>query len=134
MRGFTQNIRNGTSFMLLSSEIRWPIASYLFSRPFSSDFINHFQFNFFGDLGTAWSGSNPFSEQNSLNKNELIIGGEARTGEITLRINKEPIIGGYGVGIRSSILGYFIRADWAWGVEDGVNQGRQFYLSLVTDF
>jgi hypothetical protein len=134
MRGFTQNIRNGTSFMLLSSEIRWPIVSYLFSRPFSSDFINHFQLNFFGDLGTAWSGSNPFSEQNSLNKKELIIGGEARTGEITLRTNKEPIVGGYGIGLRSSLMGYFIRVDWAWGVEDGVNQGRQLYLSLVTDF
>lgn len=134
MRGFTQNIRNGNSFVAINSEVRWPVIKYLFAQPFASDFINNFQFLLFGDVGTAWSGNNPFSKENSLNEQNIPLGGEATTGEITLRTNKEPIVGGYGLGLRSTLMGYFIRADWAWGVEDGVNQGRQFYLSLTTDF
>ncbi len=51
-------------------------------------------------------------------------------------INKdiEPIVFGYGVGVRTRLLGYFVRADWAWGIEDRIIQPRIFYLSLSTDF
>ena len=134
MRGFIQNARNGSSFIAVNSEIRWPVLKFLFSRPFSSDFLNNLQCVGFADVGTAWSGSSPFSEDNSLNQQTLVIGEEARTGEIRLKTNKEPIIGGGGFGIRSSIFGYFVRADWAWGIEDGIPQERQFYLSLTADF
>ncbi len=134
MRGFIQNGRNGCSFVALNSEIRWPVIKFLFSRPFTSDFLNNFQIIGFGDLGTAWSGNNPFMESNSLNQQIIPIGGDARTGEVFLKTNKEPIIGGYGLGLRTTVIGYFIRADWAWGVEDGVIQRRLFYLSLTTDF
>ncbi len=134
VRGFIQNGRNGSSFIAMNSEMRWPIIKFLFARPFSSEFLNNFQLIGFGDIGTAWSGTSPFSKDNSLNQQTIIIGGEARTGEVLLKTNKEPIIGGYGVGVRSTVLGYFVRADWAWGVEDGIVQGRRFYLSLTTDF
>ena len=134
MRGFIQNGRNGTSFVVINSEIRWPVIKFLFPKPFSSDFLNNFQIIGFGDVGTAWSGKSPFSADNPLNQETILIGGEARTGEIILETKREPIIGGYGAGVRSSVFGYFVRADWAWGVEDGVVQGRSFYLSLTTDF
>lgn len=134
MRGFDQNIRNGTSFMALNSEIRWPAVKYFIKRPLTSSFLNNFQIIVFGDLGTAWTGVTPFSEENSLNEKTIIIGEEANTGNINLRTHKEPIIGGYGAGMRTKLWGYFVRADWAWGVEDGVNQGRKFYISLTTDF
>ncbi len=134
MRGFIQNGRNGSSFLVLNSEIRWPILKFLFSRPFTSDFLNNFQLIGFGDLGTAWSGNHPFMESNSLNQQIIPIGGDARTGEVFLKTNKEPIIGGYGFGLRTTVIGYFLRADWAWGVEDGLIQRHLFYLSLTTDF
>jgi len=36
--------------------------------------------------------------------------------------------------MRTTLLGYFVRADWAWGVEDGVSKKRPiFYLSLSLD-
>ncbi|HTB32102.1 MAG TPA: hypothetical protein VK808_08760, partial [Bacteroidia bacterium] len=38
LRGFDQNIRNGTNFMLYNTEIRFPIFRYLFNRPIKSDF------------------------------------------------------------------------------------------------
>ncbi|MBO73322.1 MAG: hypothetical protein CMD35_06885 [Flavobacteriales bacterium] len=134
MRGFFQNARNGSAFIALNSEIRWPIVKFLFARPFNSDFLNNFQVLGFGDLGTAWSGLSPFMDSNSLNQQILPIGGDARTGEVVLKTNKEPVIGGFGIGLRTTIIGYFIRADWAWGVEDGLIQRNLFYLSLTTDF
>jgi hypothetical protein len=36
--------------------------------------------------------------------------------------------------LRSQLLGYFVRADWGWGVDDGVLLDRVFQLSLSTDF
>jgi isocitrate dehydrogenase len=52
--------------------------------------------------------------------------------EVTKKV--EPIVGGYGFGLRSRLLGYFLRADWAWGVDDGEVKPRIFYLSLALDF
>jgi hypothetical protein len=46
----------------------------------------------------------------------------------------DPIVGGYGFGLRSRILGYFVRTDWAWGIDNGEIQKRIFYLSLGLDF
>lgn len=134
LRGFDQNVRNGTSFVVLNSEVRWPIVKYFINRPLTSSILNNLQVVFFGDVGTAWTGVSPFSEGNSLNEKDIVIGGQAVTGSITLKTNREPIVGGYGLGVRSKIWGYFVRADWGWGIEDGINKGRKFYLSLVTDF
>jgi hypothetical protein len=134
LRGFDQNIRNGTSFLIFNSEIRWPIVKYFVHRPLTSSILNNFQIVFFGDVGTAWTGLSPFSEGNSLNEKDIVIGGVANTGTIHLETNKEPIVGGYGIGARTKIWGYFLRADWGWGVEDGVSRGKKFYLSLTTDF
>ena len=54
--------------------------------------------------------------------------------QVTVDNNREPVVWGYGFGLRSRLLGYFIRADWAWGVDDGIQLPRVFYLSLNLDF
>lgn len=130
MRGFHQNIRNGNSFAVINSELRMPFFKYLSNRPLKSDFFENFQIIAFGDVGTAWTGKSPYSEDNSL-FTQIIEDGSIR---VTLQNQKEPIVGGYGLGLRSRILGYFLRADWAWGVEDGIIQPPVFYLSLSLDF
>ncbi|MFA5780666.1 MAG: hypothetical protein WC868_00145, partial [Bacteroidales bacterium] len=91
---------------------------------------NNFQIVGFGDIGTAWTGSNPYSDKNAL-FTQII-----HQGPITVTINtqREPIVEGYGVGLRTKLLGYFIRADWAWGVEDGIVLPNVFYFSLGLDF
>ena len=53
---------------------------------------------------------------------------------ITLDANRDPIVAGFGAGARLQLLGYFIRLDWAWGVENMQVQPRMFYLSLSLDF
>lgn len=132
MRGFYQNIRNGNSFAVINSELRVPLFRYLFNRPMRSDFLNTFQVVGFGDVGTAWTGSNPYSEENSLNT--TIIGANGNPISVILKNHKEPIVGGYGFGLRARVWGYFVRLDWAWGVEDRVILPRVTYLSFSLDF
>ncbi|MDX2442630.1 MAG: hypothetical protein QNK30_02410 [Bacteroidales bacterium] len=130
MRGFKQNVRNGNTFALINSEIRWPIIRYLANRPISSKVLNNFQIVGFADIGTAWTGWDPYSGENSYDKDEI------KNGPVTVTVqsNREPVIAGYGFGLRSVVFGYFIRLDWAWGVENFVTQPMMFYLSLSLDF
>lgn len=129
MRGFLFNARNGSSFGVFNSELRVPIVRYLATRPVRSDFFNHFQLTAFTDIGTAWTGTNPYSRDNSFN--QVTIFRNPLT--ITLNSQREPIVAGYGFGMRTRLLGYFVRADWAWGVDDGVVLPRVFYFSLSLD-
>jgi Tol biopolymer transport system component len=130
MRGFIQNIRNGNSFALINSELRVPIFQYLINKPIRSDFIRNFQIIGFGDIGTAWTGTSPYSKNNALFRKDY----NGNPISITVTKTVEPIVGGYGFGLRSRVLGYFLRADWAWGVDDGEVQERIFYFSLGLDF
>ena len=132
MRGFYQNVRNGNSFAVINSELRFPIFKYFFKRPIRSDFIQNFQIIGFGDLGTAWTGNSPYAENNSLNT--TVIGSSITPLIITLKTQHNPIVGGYGWGIRSRVFGYFIRIDRAWGVQDGIVLKPLWYLSLSLDF
>ena len=50
------------------------------------------------------------------------------------RQQPRTIIWDFGFGLRSQLLGYFVRADWGWGVDDGLILPRVFQLSLSTDF
>ena len=129
MRGFYYNARNGSSFGVINSELRVPIIRYLANRPIRSDFFNHLQIAAFADAGSAWTGLHPYSEDNTFN--QVTIYRNPLT--ITLNNQREPIVYGYGFGLRTRLLGYFVRADWAWGVDDGVVLPRVFYFSLSLD-
>lgn len=130
MRGFIQNIRNGNSFALINSELRIPLFQYLVNRPLRSDLLRNFQIVAFGDIGTAWNGFSPYNKENPLFRREYV----GNPISITVTKSVEPLVGGMGFGLRSRILGYFVRADWAWGIDDGIIQDRIFYFSLGLDF
>lgn len=130
MRGFSQNIRNGTNFAVFNTEIRWPVVKYLLNRPINNSFLQNFQIVGFFDVGSAWSGLTPFSGNNAY-ENDIY---EANPVTIIIHNNNYPIVAGYGVGLRTTLLGYFVRADWAWGIENNVAIPRIFYLSLSLDF
>lgn len=130
MRGFWVNARNGSSFALANAEIRCPVFKYLMKKPIKSEFVENFQVVTFFDSGAAWTGKNPYSEDNQFN---TTVDG-SRYVTVTVNNNREPIIYGYGFGLRSKILGYFVRADWSWGVDDGIRLDRVFYLSMNLDF
>ena len=130
MRGFTQNIRNGDRFAVANTELRWPVVRYFANHPLSSNFLNNLMLAGFYDIGTAWSGLHPWSGVNAYDTEIL------ENGPITVTIdsNREPIVMGYGAGLRAMLLGYWIRLDWAWGIENNIVLPRIFYLSLSLDF
>ena len=131
MRGFNQNIRNGNNFAVINSELRFPVFSYLLNRPINNGFIKNFQLVAFGDIGTAWTGWNPYDPSNSLFTSHYHDGNL----DISVTEQKEPIVGGIGLGVRTTVLGYFVRGDMAWGIEDGkINKKPLFYLSFNLDF
>ncbi len=130
MRGFSQNIRNGNNFALINTEIRWPVIKYLANYPLSNSFLENFQIVGFFDIGTAWSGKTPWSGENAYDYNEITRG----TIKVTLDSDREPVVAGYGFGLRSQLLGYFVRLDWSWGIENNQIRERIFYFSLSLDF
>ena len=130
MRGFLQNVRNGNNFVVVNTELRVPIFSYLINRPIQSSFIRNFQIVGFADVGTAWVGDSPFADDNPINN-------ESRTvGQITVTYENinDPIVAGTGFGLRTTLLCYFVRADWGWGIENGViSKKALFMFSLSLD-
>jgi Tol biopolymer transport system component len=130
LRGMPQNIRNGNSFFVINSEIRFPIFRFIFNRPIKSNFLNTFQLNFFGDLGSAWIGLNPYSDIN------IYVPEYYYNKPITVVINnpRNPLVGGVGVGARAELLGYFMRLDYAWGVEEKGLRSPKLIFSITKDF
>ncbi|MFM7814689.1 MAG: hypothetical protein ACKO66_09255, partial [Flavobacteriales bacterium] len=130
MRGFYVNARNGNTAAVINAEIRWPLFRYLMKSPIKSDFLQTFQLVGFCDVGSAWTGWNPYNNQNLFN--QTVVTQNPVT--VTISNNREPIVAGYGFGMHARLLGYFVRADWAWGVDDGRVLPRVFHLSLNLDF
>ncbi len=130
IRGFYQNARNGNSFVGISNEIRVPLFSYFSRKPLKSDFLENFMLVGFNDIGTAWTGKNPYSSENSFN-NTIYNGHNYSIG---IQNQKEPIIYSYGFGIRSRLFGYYIRLDWGYGIDDHISMPSIKQLSLALDF
>jgi hypothetical protein len=134
MRGLPQNIRNGNNYLLWNSELRLPLFSFLSKKPIQSDFIRDFQLIGFFDAGMAYSKFNPFDKENAyiqsfVNdpiKNSLVV---------KAKYYRNPFVYGFGAGVRTNILGYFIRIDAGWGNDgNSINSKPIWHLSLSKDF
>ena len=131
MRGFTPNSRNGTSFLLANAELRIPIVTLLMKRPPKSEFMRNFMVVGFLDCGTAWEGVSPFVNNRLLFKTSY----PNSVSVVTLEQYKTPVILGTGFGLRTSLLGYFVKLDMAWGLDTGIWSAKPlYYLSLGHDF
>ncbi len=131
VRGFTRNIRNGNSFVLGNAELRVPIMKYLTTKPIQSSFWRNMQVVGFFDFGTAWTGASPFTDDNPIN---TVYVSSPPTVFVKVRYFRDPIVAGYGAGLRTSVFGYFLRADYAWGIETKVVQKPILYVSMGMDF
>lgn len=137
LRGFQSNIRNGSNFALINAEIRIPVTEYLSRTPPSNVLLRNLQLIGFYDVGTAWQGLSPFSKDNPLNTSVIDPGtGTNSVSPIRVRVNyyRRPIVQGVGFGLRTVFLGYFLRMDYAWGIETGELKTPRVYLSLGMDF
>jgi hypothetical protein len=131
MRGFSQNVRNGNNFAVINNEIRWPFVTYFSNYPVSSTFWSSLMAVGFFDIGSAWTGLTPFSGNNAY-EYDIVPGGQNVV--VYVDTNKPPVVFGYGFGLRAQLLGYYMRFDWAWGVERNVILPQIFYFSLNLDF
>lgn len=132
MRGFRYNSRFGNRYLLANTEIRMPVAKMLHQGPIGSNFFRNLQLIGFYDVGTAWSSGNPFSTDNDINTQ--VIETPQNPFRATVRNYQNPFLIGYGFGARTTVLGYYLKFDLAWGIEDFVNQGKEFYFSFGYDF
>lgn len=130
LRGFEQNIRNGNNFIVFNTELRLPPFQVFSRKPIKSSFLSNFMLVGFFDVGTAWTGPNPFSDENSLFRQTYY----QKPVTVTVINQNDPIVAGYGFGIRSLLFGYYIRLDWAKGIQNGYIEKTKFYLSLSLDF
>ncbi|MCB9080833.1 MAG: hypothetical protein H6555_03875 [Lewinellaceae bacterium] len=130
MRGFPFNTRNGNTYLLGNAELRVPVFRYI-SRRLQSQLLRNFQLVGFFDVGSAWTGKDPYREDNPLNTSVFEDGNV-----ITVTVNyfRDPIVAGYGIGARTMLFGYFIRADYAWGIETRQIQKPRLHIALGVDF
>lgn len=131
LRGFKQNIRNGSSYALLNSELRVPIFKYFSKKPVLGSFWRNFQLVGFFDVGTAWQGNSPYSGDNPLNTIYVY-----NPPTVTVKVNyfRDPLVAGYGIGVRAPIFGMYLRVDYGWGIETRVVQDPVLHIALGTDF
>lgn len=128
MRGYNQNVANGNNAVVINSEFRLPVFATLLNRPINNAFLRNFQLVQFLDLGTAWNG-----KYNGIKRPSEVIQGT----NVLVRLDAGglgPFAGGYGFGIRSTLLGYFMKLDTGWPMK-GVFLGKPvWYFALGFDF
>ena len=53
---------------------------------------------------------------------------------ITTVNSRSPFLIGYGAGVRTMMLGYYVKFDFALGRQDYTTLNKRFYLTLGYDF
>ena len=132
LRGFNINKLSGTSHLAFNVELRVPIAKYIYDGPIYSNFFKNLQLTTFTDVGTAWTGVGPFSRKNGFNTS--VIGGGQLPFRATVTDFRNPFLIGYGLGARTTLLGYFIKYDIGWGLENKEVKAPISYVTLGFDF
>lgn len=141
MRGYNQNLANGNNAVVINSEFRLPVFTTFIKKPINNAFIRNFQLVQFIDLGTAWNGGpnkisrptvfySPFIETPNGNTQDP-------TNPVVIKLKPGgigPFAGGYGFGVRSTLLGYFVKLDAAWPMSLFFQGKPILYLALGFDF
>jgi hypothetical protein len=130
LRGYKVGVRQGSSYVLTSAEVRIPIIRMLVQNPLRSAFLKNLQVVGFADAGTAWSGWSPFSDDNELYVRYV------NNGPIAVKVYEQhqPVVASGGFGFRALIVGYFMKFDYAWPIFDGRVHQAVVQVSLGLDF
>jgi Tol biopolymer transport system component len=132
LRGYNLAKIMGENVTVANFELRFPIIKYLFGKRLNSNFFNNMQLVSFFDIGTAWTDVSPFNTRNNQNPRQL---DSPRGFEIIVNDFKNPWLAGYGAGFRTVMLGYYLKLDLAWAIEDNVIADKpKLYISFGYDF
>jgi len=130
LRGFEYAELYGENAFLVNVELRIPLIRYFTNGPISSNFFRNLQFTGFYDMGSSWTGKSPFTGDGTLEPRQ---DGE---GDFTYTIidHKNPWLSSYGVGLRTVLLGYYMKFDLAWPVQNFIVQDPKLSVTLGFDF
>ena len=129
LRGLDYNEAYGSDVLVFNSELRVPLFLYLTDGPIKSNFLRNFQLISFFDIGSVWTGSPPFKDGRPITQR---FEGNPFSAEIVKFQN--PWLGGFGYGVRTVILGYYIKFDMARPYLDGEIKDYRFYFTLGLGF
>lgn len=129
LRGLDYNEAHGSDVLVFNTELRIPVFLYLTSGPIKSNFLRNFQLISFFDMGSVWTGSPPFKDGRPITQT---FEGNPFSAEIVKFQN--PWVGGFGFGLRTVLLGYYIKFDAARPYIDGEVKNYRFYFTLGLDF
>lgn len=127
LRGYRQGFRKGNSYFIWNEEIRIPIMNTISKRYVRSGFIRSVQAVLFADLGSSWNGLLP--NDKNLRLPSVVQGNQVN---VYIDNNRYDFGMGYGVGLRTKLLGYFLRTDVAWNIEG--QRKPILHVSMATDF
>lgn len=130
VRGHNYGEMVGSDAIVFNAELRIPVFRYLVRRPMSSNFFRNFQFIYFYDIGTAWSGAPPFTRKNSFKEDRV----DGTPFSARIKDYRNPWLAGYGAGVRMSVLGYFLKIDRALPIRDFKIHDPKWYFSIGVDF
>ncbi len=116
VRNFGINIRNGNTYGFLNTEIFAPVYRWLGHKPIRNNVVQNLWFVVYGDVGTAWYGKSPYDRLNPANKSSVAYGPL----NIVIYNTKNPLVFSFGSGLRTKILGYDVRYDIGYTVDNGV--------------
>ncbi len=134
LRGFDYATLYGNSVAMVNAEFRVPLIRALSSGPITSNFFRNLQFTAFYDIGTSWTGALPFNAQNSVRKR--VVPDDPSGSPFLIELNEylNPWLYSYGVGLRTMMLGYYMKFDLAWPVENYTVRDPRVFVTLGFDF
>lgn len=130
LRGFDYATLYGRTVLMSNVEFRLPLIRALAGGPITSNFFRNMQLIAFYDVGTSWSGKAPFNSGNSVRQRQIV------DGPYTIQLNEylNPWLYSYGTGLRSVMLGYYMKFDVAWPVINYTVQKPRLMVTLGFDF
>ncbi len=130
IRGHPIGARKGTSVMLFSNEVRVPFFQYLLHQNWRNSFLRNLQILAFMDVGISWDGFLPaladVEKFHYYTENPAV--------KINVIYSRNPFIAGTGLGLRTSLFGYFIRFDYGWPITELRLSNPIPHISLGLDF
>lgn len=122
LRGFGFNEAAGTLYVLVNGELRAPLVAALLPGPLPLLPLYDIEAVAFVDVGVIADGGLDVWRTPT-----------DPTGAPLPRVLDDVLVGA-GVGLRSTVLGYPLRVDWAWPFDGRAIGPRRFYLSVGLDF
>ncbi len=130
VRGYEYGSRKASSVFGISSELRIPIFQYLLQQNWKNNLLKNFLLIGFFDAAVVWDGFLPEVQKSST----ATYHAENPVVKIDLQYKTDPWISSSGLGLRTSLLGYYVRLDYAWKIEASTFKEPKWIFSLGLDF